>query len=112
MKQPNQQLKDAFFDCRWCGGTGCMGCDEERRKYEERMAKPIFSADRNDPEDMAALCRVAGRETLEHAFGPDGNGMTEIRCNAATRFTVCRDVTHPTSREELPWIRRTSTRCR
>ena len=60
-----------------------MGCDEERRKSQEQRAKPIFSADRNDPQDMEALRRVVGREALEHAFGPDGEGMAEVEYNAA-----------------------------
>ena len=84
MRQPiRQQLKGAFPYCKWCGGSGCMGCDEERRKYEEQRAKPIFTADRNDPEDMAALRRVVRREALEHAFGPDGGAMAEVEYNAA-----------------------------
>ena len=84
MRQPiRQQLKGAFPYCKWCGGSGCMGCDEERRKYEEQRAKPIFIADRNDPEDMAALRRVVGHEALEHAFGPDGGAMAEVEYNAA-----------------------------
>jgi hypothetical protein len=65
-----------------------MGCDEERRKYEERRAKPIFTADRNDPEDMEALRRVVGREALEQAFGPGGGGMTEVEYNAAVESLV------------------------
>lgn len=77
------QLKGAFAQCKWCHGSGCMGCDEERRKYEERRSKPIFSADRSDPNDMDALKRVFSREALEHAFGPDGEGMAEIERNAA-----------------------------
>lgn len=84
MREPiRQQLKCAFPLCKWCGGNGCMGCDEERRKYQEQRAKPIFSADRNDPQDMEALRRVVGREALEHAFGPDGDGMAEVEYNAA-----------------------------
>ena len=83
MREPTrQQLKGAFPGCKWCNGTGCMGCDEERRKYQERRAQPIFTADRNDPEDMEALRRVFGREALEHAFGPDGDGMAEVEYNA------------------------------
>jgi len=35
-RQIRQQLKGAFPHCPWCGGWGCMCCDEERRKYEER----------------------------------------------------------------------------
>jgi len=29
-----------------------MCCDREREKAEERARQPIFTADRNDPEDM------------------------------------------------------------
>ena len=78
-----QQLKGAFPYCKWCGGSGCMGCDEERSKYQEQRAKPIFSADRDNPEDMEALRRVIGREAIEHAFGPEGGGIAEVEYNAA-----------------------------
>jgi len=44
---------------------------------------PIFTADRNDPEDMAALRRIVGGEALEHAFGDDGGGLAEVERNAA-----------------------------
>ena len=86
MKEPNRQqlqLKGAFPYCKWCGGSGCMGCDEERRKYQEQRAKPIFSADRDNPQDMEALRRVVGREAIEHAFGPEGGGIAEVEYNAA-----------------------------
>ena len=65
-----------------------MCCDEERRKYEERRSQPIFTADRNDPADMEALRRVAGREALERAFGPGGGGIDEIEYNAAVESLV------------------------
>lgn len=84
MKRPvRQQLKGAFPLCRWCSGSGCMACDEERRRYEEQQSKPIFTADRNDPDDMAALRRVVGREALERAFGEGGGGIAEVEYNAA-----------------------------
>jgi len=84
MKRPvRQQLKGAFPYCKWCDGFGCMACDEERREYEERKSKPIFSADRNDPDDMAALRRVVGREALKRAFGEGGGGAAEVEYNAA-----------------------------
>jgi len=82
-RQVRQQLKGAFPHCQWCGGFGCMCCDEERRKFEERRSQPIFMADRNDPADMEALRRVAGREALERAFGPGGGGVDEVEYNAA-----------------------------
>ena len=77
------QLKGAFAGCHWCGGSGCLGCDEERRKYEEQQRQPIFTAQRDDPEDMAALKRVFSAEALQKTFGPDGGGMAEIREKAA-----------------------------
>lgn len=78
MTRHRQQLKGAFPGCPWCYGSGCMGCDEARRKYEEVRAKPIFTADRNDPEDMEALKRVFHADRLQETFGPDGGGMQEI----------------------------------
>jgi len=83
-----QQLKGAFSHCQWCGGYGCMCCDEERRKYEERRSQPIFTADRSDPDDMEALRRVVGREALERAFGPGGGGIDEVEFNAALQSLV------------------------
>lgn len=82
-RQVRQQLKGAFPHCQWCGGFGCMCCDEERRKYEERRSQPIFTADVSDLADMEALRRVAGREALERAFGPGGGGIDEVEYNAA-----------------------------
>lgn len=87
-RQVRQQLKGAFPHCPWCGGWGCMCCDEERRKYEERRSQPIFTADRNDPADMEALRRVVGREALERAFGPGGGGIDEVEYNAAVESLI------------------------
>jgi hypothetical protein len=87
-RQVRQQLKGAFPHCQWCGGYGCMCCDEERRKHEERRSQPIFTADRSDPADMEALRRVAGREALERAFGPGGGGIHEVEYNAAVESLV------------------------
>ena len=78
-----QQLKHAYPRCQWCHGTGCLACDAERRMHQERASQPIFSAQRDDPEDMEALRRVFGRDALDHAFGPEGRGMAEIEENAA-----------------------------
>ena len=84
MRRPlRQRLKGAFPYCTWCGGNGCIRCDEERRKYEERQSQPIFTARRDDPEDMAALRRLLGSEALERAFAPGGGGVAEIEWNAA-----------------------------
>jgi hypothetical protein len=83
-----QQMKGAFPGCTWCYGSGCMMCDEERRKYEERLMEPIFVADQNDPADMEALKRVFSADALQKAFGPDGGGMQEVEYNAAVESLV------------------------
>jgi hypothetical protein len=83
-----------------------MACDEERRRYEEQMSQPIFTADRNDPEDMAALRRVVGGEALERAFGEGGGGIAEIQWSAAVEslLQACRKAqAHGTEgRGDLP----------
>lgn len=89
MKRPvRQQLKGAFPLCRWCDGYGCMCCDQERRRHEEQMSRPIFTADRSDPQDLEALRRVIGREALEHAFGEGGGGVAEVEYNAAVESVL------------------------
>ena len=60
-----------------------MLCDEARRVYEEHESQPIFTARRDEPEDMAALGRVIGGEALARAFAPGGGGVAEIEWNAA-----------------------------
>ena len=81
-----------YRNCKWCDGFGvngqaCNQCDSERIKAEADFKKkgpqPIFSADLNNPEDMKKLNQVAGKDALEHAFGPDGDGIHEIEHNAA-----------------------------
>lgn len=77
------------FICKWCGNRpqGCTFCPSEYEKYvkeqERRMYEPIITAKIDDPQEMAELNRVIGREAIEHAFGPDGDGVREIELNAA-----------------------------
>ena len=98
-RQVRQQLKGAFPHCQWCGGYGCMCCDEERRKHEERRSQPIFTADRSDPADMEALRRVAGREALERAFGPGGGASTRWNTTLPSNHWSrrCERHGHPTA---------------
>jgi len=77
------QLKGAFSECKWCYGNGCLQCDKEREKAREAAMQPIFTADVNDPEDMELLKECFGAKAMEHAFGPEGQGMREIERNAA-----------------------------
>lgn len=79
----NVKLKGGFAGCKWCHGNGCMGCDAEREAAVERARQPIFTADRDDPEDIKQLRRVIGAEALGQAFGPGGGGVGEINRNAA-----------------------------
>ncbi len=77
------QLKGAFPGCSWCYGNGCLQCDKEREKSREKAMQPIFSADLDNPDDMALLNETFGVDALGHAFGPDGEGMREVERNAA-----------------------------
>lgn len=74
-----------FKHCKWCHGSGCMCCDAEEAKWEAQEAKrqearaaeydrlfpngptPIFTARRDNPDDMAALGRI-----LKAAMNPEG----------------------------------------
>ena len=79
----------AFGGCSWCSGQGCNQCRYEQKKHEAQIEanlknpQPIFTADRNNPDDMQLLKDVFGKEALEKAFGPDGGGIEEIERNAA-----------------------------
>lgn len=70
--------------CRFCEGAGCLSCDtiKPKQQEDERM-KPIFTAQRDNPEDMEALTRIIGPLALGHAYNPDGRGIAEINENAA-----------------------------
>ena len=76
------RLKGAFTGCKWCGGNGCLQCDDQREKAEKQALRPLFSADIGNPDDMALLKEFAGAEAIEHAFGPDGGGMREVHAGA------------------------------
>ena len=77
----------AYAKCKWCYGDGCNQCEVERQKaideYEKNGPQPIFTAKPDSPEDMESLKKVFGADALEHAFGPDGDGMREIETGAA-----------------------------
>lgn len=76
--------------CDWCQGRGCVACAAKRKALDEEYARqfpngpePIFTARRDNPEEMEALKRIVGREAVEKAFGPGGGGIAEIEANAA-----------------------------
>lgn len=72
-----------FSGCRWCHGRGCICCPGEEKKAAERALEPLIVARRDDPEDMADFREYFGLDALQHAFGPDGDGLAEIHRNAA-----------------------------
>lgn len=103
-----QQTQGFVFPyCKWCRGRGCTFCPGEADKYAEAMAKPIFTARLDSPEEMEEAKRVIGREAIERAFGPDGGGVREIELNAAfamvtreLRKVVTMDQTESEQEEE------------
>lgn len=75
--------KGAFIGCTWCHGKGCLACPQQRAAHEKELYKPIFTAKLDCPEDMERMKRVVGIESINHAFGPDGGGIQEIKEKAA-----------------------------
>lgn len=79
-------MSNAYYNCKWCKGKGCLFCDTEKKKdFPQGNApyKPIFSAKIDNPKDMEALKKVFGYDALNHAFSPEGEGIAEIERNAA-----------------------------
>lgn len=74
-----------FSGCKWCYGKGCNQCHIERKKHEAELKnpQPTFTARRDNPHDMALLKRFFGKDAMEHAFGPDGDGSQEMEENGA-----------------------------
>ena len=82
------KYKVAYPGCQWCGGDGCLACQQESEKDFEAAQEPIFTAQTDNPEDMAALEKVFGREALEAAYAPGGGGTQEIKRNAAVESVL------------------------
>ena len=85
------RLKGAFPGCSWCGGNGCLQCDEERRKAQELAMQPILSFKLEESEDptLGPMIRDAiGAEALQRAFAPGGGGIAEIQRNCALASLV------------------------
>lgn len=94
-------MMNAYRNCRWCGGRGCLYCEAEADKaYKAAFPddpKPIATFP-NTPEGRAAAGRAIGAEALRKAFGPNGGGIAEIidNCN---RETNARDIPTPSAVE-------------
>lgn len=79
------QMAGAYWNCRFCGGNGCIACPGERDKAAAKaeMPEPIFTARLDDDADMELANEVIGKDALDKAFGPGGGGVQEIEYNAA-----------------------------
>ncbi len=80
------QLKGAFAGCSWCYGRGCLQCDIEREKAIEARQQPILSVtfeEMDDPTLGPLIKDAIGREAIERAFGPGGDGIAEVERNCA-----------------------------
>jgi len=76
------------YYCAWCNNRGCAACFSTRKALDEEYERqfpngpePIFTAHRDNPQEMELLNTVFGREALERAFGESGGGMQEILGN-------------------------------
>lgn len=98
--------KGAYADCKWCHGRGCLQCDVERQKdaekYREQLEnpQPIFTADLDNPDDVALLNQFLGAAALDHAFSALGGGVQEIERNAAIASLL--QKLHANQSEETP----------
>jgi len=69
--------------CKWCHGSGCIACPGEVVKDAQRAIEPLFRADIENEDDLRLLKEYFGASAIQHAFGPDGDGINEIKYNAA-----------------------------
>lgn len=73
-----------FHGCKWCFGSGCLACAGERKRWEEaNIGRPIFTAQIDNPEEMAELKEIFSAPALNKAFGPEGGGIAEIERKSA-----------------------------
>ncbi len=74
-----------YVDCRWCGGRGCLQCENEFNKDYERAfpngPQPIATFDLTTPEGAEKARAALGVEALTTAFGPNGGGMKQFMEN-------------------------------
>lgn len=74
-----------YRDCRWCGGQGCLQCENEANKAYNRQfpngPEPMATFNLNDKAEAERCRTVFGAEALKKAFGPDGGGVAEIEEN-------------------------------
>lgn len=80
------QLKGAFLGCKWCSGSGCLCCDEEREKAFERSQQPILTVtheELKDPSLGPLIKDTIGADAIQKAFRPGGGGIEEVKYNCA-----------------------------
>jgi hypothetical protein len=78
--------KSVYRDCRWCGGRGCLYCENEADKaYKAEFPDgPVpLATFENTPAGLAAAKEAIGADAIRKAFGPGGGGVTEIAENIA-----------------------------
>lgn len=73
------------ISCNWCGGRGCISCAAARQdreaEYKKRFPdgpKPIFTASKDKPDEMAQLKEIFHADAIAKAFGPGGDGIEGI----------------------------------
>lgn len=68
-----------YVNCRWCGGRGCLQCENEadaayKRAFPEGP-KPIATFKLDNPANVEAARSVLSPEALNGFFGPGGGGI-------------------------------------
>jgi hypothetical protein len=70
-----------YPNCKFCGGEGCLACEGEHKKDSSLENNLLFSARYDNERDMELLKNAIGKDALDKAFSPDGEGMAEIKLN-------------------------------
>lgn len=77
----------SYRDCRWCGGRGCLACENEASKaYKAAFPEgpqPIATFDISTPEGVETARKAIGADAIRKAFGPNGGGISEVMANLA-----------------------------
>lgn len=89
------QSKGIYRDCKWCKGVGCLYCSAEAKKaYDAAFpggARPFATFDITTTDRVKKARNAIGRESLEHAFGPDGDGLAEILRKCADELLATKE---------------------
>ena len=82
-------MSDAFLDCNFCGGKGCLACPGERAKIHKPRLLATFNT--ADSQDMDALREVFHIDVLEKNFR-NADGSVDLELGESTTIETLRRI--------------------